>query len=85
MASKKANEKGCTKQKRKKELMYLAQKLKMLDLLRQGERVAALSKRYNVNESTIRSIRTNEEKIRKIFSNLGNNANYSKISRGGII
>ena len=32
MAPKKANEKECTKHKRKKEVMDLAQKLKMLDL-----------------------------------------------------
>ena len=57
MAPKKANEKECTKQKRKKEVMDWAQKLKILDLLREGERGAALAKRYNVNESTIRSIR----------------------------
>ena len=40
--------------KKKKEMMDLAQKLKILNLLRQGEKLAALGKRYNVNESTIR-------------------------------
>ena len=73
------------KTEKKKEVMDLAQKMKILDLLRQGEKVAALAKRYNVNESTIRSVRASEEKIRKSFSNLGDNAKYSKISRGGKI
>ena len=86
MAPKKANEKECAKQKRKKDVIDLGQKLKILDLLRQGEKVAALANWFNVNESTMRTIRaTDEEKIRKIFSNLGNNAKYSKISRGGMI
>ena len=48
--------KSAQNRKEKKEVMEI-QKLKILDLLREGERGAALAKRYNVNESTIRSIR----------------------------
>ena len=42
-------------------------------------------KKTDVNESTIQLIRANEEKIQKGFSNSGNNAKYSKISKGGMI
>ena len=71
--------------KRKKDVMDLTQKLKILDLLRQGEKVATIARRYGVNELTIRSIRNNEDKIRKSFSNLGSSTKHCKISRGGMI
>ena len=71
--------------KRKKGVMDLTQKLKILDLLKQGEKIAKLARRFNINESTIRSIRDNEEKIWRSFGNLGSGAKYSKISRGGKI
>ena len=56
--------------KRKKGVMDLTQKLKILDLLKQGEKIAKLARRFNINESTIRSIRDNEEKIRRSFGDL---------------
>ena len=53
-----------TKQKkRNKVVMNLADKLKILDLLKSGERVSVIAKRFQVNESTIRSIRQNEDKF----------------------
>ena len=54
-----------TKQKkRNKTVMNLADKLNILDLLKSGERVSVIAKRFQVNESTIRSIRQNEDKKR---------------------
>ena len=37
----------------------------MLDLLKEGKTCAAISRQYGTNESTIRTIRDNEDKIRK--------------------
>ena len=69
-------------QKRNKKVMNLGQKLKMLDLLK-TEKVATVAKKFNVNESTIRSIRAKEMDIRKSVSNLGSQAKFCKINRGG--
>ena len=47
--------------------MDLTQKLKILDLLLQEEKVATIARRYGVNESTIRSIRITKIKFAKVF------------------
>ncbi|KAL7296724.1 hypothetical protein TKK_0010138 [Trichogramma kaykai] len=67
---------------RKKSVMDLAQKLKILDLLSNGEKVAAVARKISVNESTIRSIRDNGEKIRESTAQLGLHAKCCKICRG---
>lgn len=68
---------------RKKTVMDLAQKMTIIQLLQKGEKVAAIARRFVVNESTIRSIRDNKEKIRHSVEKLGPNAKFCKISRAG--
>ena len=70
---------------RGKSVMDLAQKLKIIQLLEGGEKVAAVAKRFVVNESTIRSTRDNKQKIRDSASKLGPHAKFCKISRSGMI
>jgi Tc5 transposase DNA-binding domain/CENP-B N-terminal DNA-binding domain len=53
-------EKVCLKRK----AVTLEVKIKMLDRLREGEKLGTVAKKFNLNESTVRTIRDNEEKIR---------------------
>lgn len=69
--------------KRKKSVMDLGTKLKIIQLLKSGEKVAALARRYEVNESTVRSIPDNAKKIQGSAAQLGSHAKCAKISRGG--
>ena len=46
---------ACAKSKRKKGVIDLAEKLKILDLLKQGEKIVAIAGRFNVNKSIIHS------------------------------
>lgn len=66
---------------REKKVMNIADELPILDLLKKGETVAAIARKFKVNESTIRSIRGNEDKIRSSSSNLGQHAKFVKIVR----
>ena len=61
--------------------MNLADKLKILDLLKQGEKVGRVSQKLNVNESTIRSIRDNAAKICGSTKQLEAHAQALKITR----
>ena len=61
--------------------MDLAQKMKILQLLDQGEKVSVIARRFVVNESTIRTILENKKKIIDSASKLGPNAKFGKISR----
>ena len=54
--------------KRQKRVMRLANKIKVLDMLVRGDSAVSVGKHFNVNESTIRSIKKNEENIRKSVS-----------------
>ena len=65
--------------------MNLATKLKILDLLESGEKIAAIARRFDVNESIIRSIRDNKNKIRESTSQLGSHAKFCKITSNGKI
>ena len=65
--------------------MNLAEKLKILNLLRNGERVSVIARRFNVNESTIRTIRSNEDKIRESAKTLGKHAEHTKRSRCNLV
>lgn len=51
--------------KRKKSVMSLAEKIKVLDKLRAGESATAVGRLFNVNESTVRSIKKTEKSIRE--------------------
>ena len=61
----------CTPKKRTKNIMSLADKLSIINALQGGEKVAYLARKYNVNESTIRSIRDNQKKIKESAANVG--------------
>uniref|UniRef100_A0A8C4QHC6 HTH CENPB-type domain-containing protein n=1 Tax=Eptatretus burgeri TaxID=7764 RepID=A0A8C4QHC6_EPTBU len=50
--------------KRQKKVMYLSQKVELLDRLAGGETAASVGRHYGVNESTVRSIKKNEVGIR---------------------
>jgi CENP-B N-terminal DNA-binding domain len=52
-------EKVCLKRK----AVTLEIKIKMLDRLRKGEKLGTVAKKFKLNESTVRIIRDNEEKI----------------------
>ncbi|KAJ8669137.1 hypothetical protein QAD02_000396 [Eretmocerus hayati] len=67
--------------KRAKKVMDIATKLKILDLLRDGEKIINLARRFEVNESTIRSIRDNQEAIRAASANSGVHGKFTKINR----
>ena len=69
---------------RKKAVMNIAQKMKILELLKSGEKIAAIARRFVVNESTIRSILDNKQKIRESAAKLGPYAKFRKIARAGI-
>ena len=43
--------------------------------------VAEIARRFNVNESTVRTIRGNKDKIRSSSAGLGQHANFVKIVR----
>ena len=73
--------KSPAKNMRKKVVMDLAQKMKVIELLKNGEKVASIAKRFVVNESTIRWIRDNMEKIIGSASKLGAHAKCCKITR----
>lgn len=65
--------------------MTLSDKLKILNSLQQGEKVAVLARRYDVNESTIRTIRANEKKNRNSAQILGQHAKFTKVVRRDLI
>ena len=69
---------------RKKVVIDIAQKVKILELLESGEKIAAIARRFVGNESTIRSIRDNKQKIRESAAKLGPHAKFCKIARAGI-
>lgn len=77
------NKSPVKKAERTKNVMNLAQKMKVIQLLENNEKIATIARRFMVNESTIRSIRNNKEKIKQSASALGPNAKFCKISRDG--
>lgn len=46
--------------KRDKKIMNLGQKLKITEMLENGEKVAQIARKFSINESTIPSIRDDE-------------------------
>ena len=64
--------------KRKIKVVSLADKLKILNLLKDRETVASVARKFGVYESTIRSIREKEKKIREIAATLGQYAAVNK-------
>lgn len=66
-------------------MMDLGQKLKILEMLKNKEKIAEIARKFKVNESTIRSIRNNQEKILESSKRLGVHAQALKTSRSAII
>lgn len=66
---------------RPKSVMNLASKLKILNLIEGGEKIAAIARKFCVNESTIRNIRDNKDKIRRSAAGLGQHAKCLKVVR----
>uniref|UniRef100_A0ABD2WSE1 HTH CENPB-type domain-containing protein n=1 Tax=Trichogramma kaykai TaxID=54128 RepID=A0ABD2WSE1_9HYME len=67
--------------KRDKKVKSIADKIQILNLLKSGYKVAEVARSFEVNESTIRSIKKNEEKTRESAAQLGPYAKVNKISR----
>ena len=70
---------------RARSVMNIADKLKILDLIDNGEKIAAIARRFQVNESSIRTIRDNKDRIRNSSLNLGQHAKFVKVVRGNIL
>ncbi|XP_066975350.1 tigger transposable element-derived protein 1-like [Macrobrachium rosenbergii] len=51
--------------KRKRNMMNISEKVKLLDMLKEGKSYAAVARHYGMNESTVRYIKKEEVKIRK--------------------
>ena len=49
--------------RRKRRALSLEQKGKVLDLVEQGRKIADIASQFKVNESTIRTIRSNKQKL----------------------
>ena len=54
---------------KKRAVMDIAQKMKIVELLESGEKIADIARRFVVNESTIRTIRDNKVSSVKVHYN----------------
>ena len=50
--------------KRQRKMLSIADKVKLLDMLREGKSYAAVGRHYGINESSVRSIKKEEKNIR---------------------
>ncbi|XP_060765555.1 tigger transposable element-derived protein 1-like [Neoarius graeffei] len=50
--------------KRQRRMLTIAEKVKLLDMLKEGRSYAAVGRHYGINESSVRSIKKEENKIR---------------------
>ncbi|CAI9717757.1 transposable element-derived 1-like [Octopus vulgaris] len=57
--------KAGTEPKRKRRMMMIAEKVKLLDMLKEGKTFATVARHFSVNESTVRYIKRDEANIRK--------------------
>lgn len=65
----------------KKKVMAISTKIQLLDFLKEGYKVSTIAEKFGVNESTIRSIRDNESKIRQTALQMGFNSEVCKVTR----
>lgn len=70
--------KSPSKSKKNRKALDIGVKVKIINLLEGGEKVAAIGRKFNINESTVRTIRDNKEKS---AADLGSHAHLSKIVR----
>lgn len=57
MASSESSASKATLSKRNIKVLTLADKLKILNFIDSGEKIATIARRFNVNESTVRTVR----------------------------
>lgn len=67
--------------KKERNVLGIGVKLKIINLLESKEKIAAIARKFNINESSVRSIRDNKKKIHQSASNMGNHAHLSKVVR----
>ncbi|CAE1149180.1 unnamed protein product [Acanthosepion pharaonis] len=60
-----ASFKAGTETKRKRSMMTITERMKHLDMLKEGRTFAAVARHFSVNESTVRYIKKDEANIRK--------------------
>ncbi|XP_017754456.1 PREDICTED: tigger transposable element-derived protein 1-like [Eufriesea mexicana] len=53
----------------KRKFISLVDKIEILNRLKNGEKISSVAKSLNLNESTVRTLKKNEEKIRKTIAN----------------
>ena len=59
----------------------MAEKLKILDFLKSGEKLANIARKYSVDESTIRLIMQNKKTIWDSATKMGSHVKFFKIFR----
>ena len=57
--------KAVTEPKWQRRMMTIAEKVKLLDMIKEGRTFAAVARHFGVNESTVRFIKKDEANIRK--------------------
>ena len=65
--------------------MSIADKLKILSLIEKRENITTIARKYELNESTIRTIRNNKDCIQKSSVILGQHAKWVKVVRQNLI
>lgn len=70
-----------TKITKKRKVLNIGDKVKIINLLESGEKVAAVGRKFGISESSVRTIRDNKEKILKSAADLGSHAHLSKVVR----
>ncbi|KAL7297063.1 hypothetical protein TKK_0009489 [Trichogramma kaykai] len=67
--------------KKSRKVQNIADKVKIINLLKQGEKVAAVGRKFQISESSVRAIRDNSEKILKSAADLGSHSHLTKVIR----
>ena len=68
-------------QKKGRNVLNVADKIKIINLLENGKKVMAVARKLGINESSVRTIRPNKDKIRAAAALLGPYAKMTKITR----
>lgn len=80
------NKKGVGTAKKSKKVLTLFEKNKILDCLDNKETVASVARKFNLNESSVRTIRQNKEKIRNsIASSVAKCAKTVSYTRSSVL
>lgn len=70
-----------TKITKKRQVLNIGDKVKIINPLESGEKVAAVGRKFGISESSVQTIRDNKEKILKSAADLGSHAHLSKVVR----